>query len=140
MEGRHAQVTPAYQRRPTTLHELQGSNPPIRALYMQLAKIPNTHQTTPRANSAPDAKKPTRHRPWAQHQLDAAVRAPGRSLEVTASTSVSAVESSPGPRAAADAGRLLSSGMSSARTVCMVDVFVQTSRSTSTRPMDPDPA
>ena len=39
IEGTHAQETPAYQRRPTTRHEVQGSNPPIRALYMQLAKI-----------------------------------------------------------------------------------------------------
>ena len=49
IEDTHAQETPAYQHRPTTLHEGQGSNPPIRALYMQLAKIPHTHQTTPRA-------------------------------------------------------------------------------------------
>ena len=47
IEGTHAQETPGYQRRPTTLHEVQGSNPPIRVLYMQLAKIPYTHQTTP---------------------------------------------------------------------------------------------
>ena len=47
IEGTHAQETPAYQRRPTTLHAVQGSNPPIRALYMQLAKIPHTQQTTP---------------------------------------------------------------------------------------------
>ena len=46
-EGTHAQETPAYQRRPTTLHEVQGSNPPTRALYMQLAIVPHTHQTTP---------------------------------------------------------------------------------------------
>ena len=39
IEGTHAQETPAYQRRPTTLHDVQGSNPPIRALYMQLANI-----------------------------------------------------------------------------------------------------
>ena len=45
----HAQETPAYQRRPTTQHAAQGSNPPIRALHMQLAKIPHTHQTTPPA-------------------------------------------------------------------------------------------
>ena len=38
-EGTHAQETPAYQRRPATLHGGQGSNPPIRALYMQPAKI-----------------------------------------------------------------------------------------------------
>ena len=41
IEGTHAQETPACQRRPTTLHEGQGSNPPIRAPYMQLAKIPH---------------------------------------------------------------------------------------------------
>ena len=34
IEGTHAQETPAYQRRPTTLHAAQGNNPPIRALYM----------------------------------------------------------------------------------------------------------
>ena len=32
IEGTCAQETPAYQRRPTTLSEVQGSNPPIRAL------------------------------------------------------------------------------------------------------------
>ena len=48
IECTHAQETPAYQRRPTTPHEVQGSTPPIRALYMQLAKIPHTHQITPR--------------------------------------------------------------------------------------------
>ena len=53
IEGTHAQETPAYQRRPTTLHEGQGSNPPIRALHMQLEKIPHTHHATPRATSAP---------------------------------------------------------------------------------------
>ena len=42
IEGTDARETPAYQRRPTTLHEVQGSNPPIRTLYMQLAKIPPT--------------------------------------------------------------------------------------------------
>ena len=40
IEGTRARETPARQRRPTTLHEAQGSNPPIRALYMQLAKVP----------------------------------------------------------------------------------------------------
>ena len=60
-EGTHAQETPAYQRRPTTLHEVQGSNPPIRALYMQLAKIPHTHYTTPRATSAPGADQHGTH-------------------------------------------------------------------------------
>ena len=34
IEGTHAQETPAYQRRPTSLHTAQGSNPPIRALYL----------------------------------------------------------------------------------------------------------
>ena len=47
IKGAHAQETPAYQRRPTTLHEVQGSNPPIRALYMQLAKMPHTHVVAP---------------------------------------------------------------------------------------------
>ena len=42
IEGTHAQETPAYQRRPTTLHPVQGSNPPIRALYMQRVNIPHT--------------------------------------------------------------------------------------------------
>ena len=45
IEGTRARETPAYQRRPTTLHEVQGSNPlsaqSIRALYMQLAMIPH---------------------------------------------------------------------------------------------------
>ena len=66
IEGTHTQETPAYQRRPNTQHEVQGSNPPIRALYMQLAKIPHTHQTTPRATIAPGADKPARHPPRAQ--------------------------------------------------------------------------
>ena len=66
IEGTHAPETPACQRRPTTLHEVQGSNPPIRALYMQLAKIPHTHKTTPRATSAPGADTPARHPPRAQ--------------------------------------------------------------------------
>ena len=77
---------PAYQRRPATLHDVQGSNPPIRfglpmhaqllrlfvthppirALNMQLAKIPHTHHTTPRATSAPGADQPARHPPRAQ--------------------------------------------------------------------------
>ena len=61
IEGTHAQETPAYQRRPTTLHEVQGGNPPIRALYMQLAKIPHTHHSTPCATIAPGADKPARH-------------------------------------------------------------------------------
>ena len=33
---------------------------------MQLAKIPHTHKTTPRATSAPGADKPARHPPRAQ--------------------------------------------------------------------------
>ena len=61
IEGTHARETPAYQRRPTTLHEVQGSKPPIRALYMQLAMIPRTHHTTPCATIAPGADKPARH-------------------------------------------------------------------------------
>ena len=55
IKGTHAQETSAYQRRPTTQHAAQGRNPPIRALYMQLAQIPHTHQTTPRATSAASA-------------------------------------------------------------------------------------
>ena len=38
IEGTHARESQACQRRPTKLHEGQRSNPPIRALYMQLAK------------------------------------------------------------------------------------------------------
>ena len=55
-EGTHARQTPAHQRRPSTLHEVKGSKPPIGALYMQLAKIPPTHHTTPPATSAPGAE------------------------------------------------------------------------------------
>ena len=62
IKGTHAQETPAYQRRPTTLHAAQGSNPPIRVLYMQLAKIPHTHQTTPRATGAAGADQHGTHR------------------------------------------------------------------------------
>ena len=47
IKGTHAQETSAYQRRPTTQHAVQGSNPPIRALYMQLAKIPRVHVVSP---------------------------------------------------------------------------------------------
>ena len=43
IKGTHAQETSAYQRRPTTQYAAQGSNPPIGALHMQLAKIPHTH-------------------------------------------------------------------------------------------------
>ena len=52
LNGTRAQETPAHQCRPTTLHIVQGSNPPIRVRYMQLVKLPHTHQTTPRATSA----------------------------------------------------------------------------------------
>ena len=41
IEGTHARETPAHQHRPTTLYEVQGSKPSIRALYMQLAKLPH---------------------------------------------------------------------------------------------------
>ena len=41
IEGTHARETPAHQRRPTTLHEVQGSSPPMTAVYMQLAKLPH---------------------------------------------------------------------------------------------------
>ena len=57
IKGTHARETPAYQRRPTTLHEGQGSNPPITALYMQLAKIPHIHHTTMRTTITPSADK-----------------------------------------------------------------------------------
>ena len=33
IEGTHPRETPAYQRRPTTLHEVQGSNPPQSGHY-----------------------------------------------------------------------------------------------------------
>ena len=62
IKGTHAQETPAYQRRPTTLHAAQGSNPPIGALYMQLAKIPHTHLTTPPATRAASADQHGTHR------------------------------------------------------------------------------
>ena len=62
IKGTHAQETSAYQRRPTTQHAVQGSSPLIRALYMQLAKIPHTHQTTPRATSAARADQHGTHR------------------------------------------------------------------------------
>ena len=44
IKGTHAQETSAYQRRPTTQHAAQGSNPPIGPLYMQLANLPHTHR------------------------------------------------------------------------------------------------
>ena len=59
IKGTHAQETSAYQRRPTSQHAAQGSNPPIRALYM---KIAHTHQTTPRATSAASADQHDTHR------------------------------------------------------------------------------
>ena len=55
INGTHTQETPAYQRRLTTQYAAQGSNPPIGALHMQLAKIPHTHQTTPPATRAASA-------------------------------------------------------------------------------------
>ena len=55
-KGTHAQETAAYQRRPTTQHAAQGSNPPIGPLHMQLAKIPHTHHTTPPATRAASAR------------------------------------------------------------------------------------
>ena len=61
-KGTHAQETSANQRRPTTQHAAQGSNPPIGALYMQLAKIPHTHQTTPPATRAASADQHGTHR------------------------------------------------------------------------------
>ena len=62
IKGTHAQETSAYQCRPTTQHAAQGSNPPIRALYMQLAMIPHTHQTTPPATRAASADQHGTHR------------------------------------------------------------------------------
>ena len=38
-KGTHAQETSANQRRPTTQHAAQGSNPPIGALYLSLIHI-----------------------------------------------------------------------------------------------------
>ena len=53
----------------TTLVRLPiGSNPPIRALYMQLAEIPPIHHTTPCATIAPGADKPARYPPRARAQ------------------------------------------------------------------------
>ena len=62
IEGTYAQETSAYQRIPTTQYAAQGSNPPIGALYMQLAKIPHTHQTTPPATRAASADQHGTHR------------------------------------------------------------------------------
>ena len=46
-------------------------SPPIRALYMQLAKIPHTHQTTPRATSTAGADQHGTHRGRNRYQLSA---------------------------------------------------------------------
>ena len=62
IKGTYAQETSAYQHRPTTQHAAQGSNPPIGALCMQLAKIPHTHQTTPPATRAASADQHGTHR------------------------------------------------------------------------------
>ena len=62
IKGTHAQETAAHQRRPATQHAAQGSNPPIGALYMQLVKIPPTHQTTPPATRAASADQHGTHR------------------------------------------------------------------------------
>ena len=40
IKGTRAQETSAYQRRPSTQHAAQGSNPPIRALYMGAGPVP----------------------------------------------------------------------------------------------------
>ena len=40
IEGTHAQETPAYQRRPTTLHAVQGSNPTYTILHVYFACLP----------------------------------------------------------------------------------------------------
>ena len=66
VEGTQAREMPGYQRRPTTLHDVQGISPPTRALYMHRAKIPHTHHTTPRATIAPGADTLVRHPPQAQ--------------------------------------------------------------------------
>ena len=52
INGTHAQETSAYQRRPSTQHAAQGSNPPIRAPYMQLAKIPHRLPPVPQAQTS----------------------------------------------------------------------------------------
>ena len=62
IKGTNAQETSAYQSRPITQHAAQGSNPPITALYMQLAKRPHTHQTTPPATRAASADQHGTHR------------------------------------------------------------------------------
>ena len=62
IEGTHARETSAYQRRPTTQHAAQASNPPTGARYKQLAKIPHTHQTTPPATRAASADQHGTHR------------------------------------------------------------------------------
>ena len=71
IKGTHAQETPAYQHGPTTPHAAQGSNPPIRALYMQLANKPHTHQATPRATSAAGADQYGTHRGRNRYQPSA---------------------------------------------------------------------
>ena len=58
IEGTHAQETSAYQRRPTTQHAAQGSNPSIRALYMQLARY-HTHIKPHRLPPVPQAQTST---------------------------------------------------------------------------------
>ena len=57
-KGTHAQETSAYQRRPTSQHAAQGSNPPIRALYMQLARY-HTHIKPHRLPPVPQAQNST---------------------------------------------------------------------------------
>ena len=93
IKGTHAQETPTYQRRPTTLHAAQGSNPPIRAPYMQLAKIPHRLPPVPQAqtSTAPTAgatgtipahtqlKRGAGATPWRpKTRLDTEARAPGQ--------------------------------------------------------------
>ena len=71
IKGTHAQETSAYQRRPTTQHTAQGSNPQIGALYMHLAKIPHTHETTPPASRAASTDQHGTHRGRNRYHLSA---------------------------------------------------------------------
>ena len=69
--GQHRRHTPTRNASlPTQANNIaRGARkqpPPIRALYIQLAKIPHTHHTTPYATIAPGADKPARHPPRAQ--------------------------------------------------------------------------
>ena len=65
--GNHRRHTRTRNASPPTQanHTARGArkqpNPPTRAPYMQLAKTPHTHQTTPRATSAADADPAMHH-------------------------------------------------------------------------------